>query len=359
MPEIRIDPLSGHKTIVAGERSRRPGGEPSCAPAETIDPERDPFAEGHEDRTPPELYALRPDGGVGGAPNSPGWTVRVVPNLYPALTAADPGAEGGSNRGDGQSGAGQSRAGQSGIDQPENAEPARGKPELFMTLPATGAHEVIVNGPQSVLSLAELPVGQVIAAVEVWRERMRAHATSAYLQLIVNERREAGASLPHTHAQLYALDFVPAVVARERERAGAYTTRTMGQNLLGDVVAEEVRLRERIVALDEEAVLIAPYASQLPFQLMLAPRRPRPRFEDDGPSGAALLHDGLQRLARHLGSSPPLNLFVRTAPLGAEHFCWRIDILPRLTHLAGLELSTGVNLNIVAPEHAAALLRDA
>ena len=195
--------------------------------------------------------------------------------------------------------------------------------------------------------------------MEVWRERMRAHAASAYLQLIVNERREAGASLPHTHAQLYALDFVPAVVARERERANAYTTRTMGQNLLGDVIAEEVRLRERIVAVDEEAVLIAPYASQLPFQLMLAPRRPRARFEDDGPSGAALLHDGLKRLARQLGSSPPLNLFVRTAPLGAEHFCWRIDILPRLTHLAGLELSTGVNLNIVAPEHAAALLRDA
>jgi len=133
----------------------------------------------------------------------------------------------------------------------------------------------------------------------------------------------------------------------------------MGQDLLGDVVAEEVRLRERIVAVDDEAVLIAPYASQLPFQLMLVPRRPRARFEDDGPSGAALLHDGLTRLARHLGSSPPLNLFVRTAPLGAEHFCWRIDVLPRLTHLAGLELSTGVNLNIVAPEHAAALLREA
>ncbi len=187
---------------------------------------------------------------------------------------------------------------------------------------------------------------------------MRAHADAAYVQLIVNERREGGASLPHTHAQLYALDFVPAEVARERERAGAYATRTMGQDLLGDLVAEEVRLRERVVAIDEEAVLLAPYASRVPFQLMLAPRRPRARFEDDGPLGAALLHDGLKRLERRLGASPPLNLWVRTAPLGAERFCWRIDVLPRLTHLAGLELSTGLNLNIVAPEHAAVLLRE-
>jgi UDPglucose--hexose-1-phosphate uridylyltransferase len=218
---------------------------------------------------------------------------------------------------------------------------------------------VIVNGPQSVLSLAELPVEQVVAAVEMWRARMRAHAGAACLQLIVNERREAGASLPHTHAQLYALDFVPAAVARERERSAAYTTRTMGQSLLGDLVAEEVRRGERIVAIDEEAVLLAPFASRLPFQLMLAPRRPRARFVEDGPSGAALLHDGLSRLARRLGSSPPLNMWVRTAPLGAEDFCWRIDVMPRLTHLAGLELSTELNLNIVAPEDAARLLREA
>jgi UDPglucose--hexose-1-phosphate uridylyltransferase len=332
LPEIRIDPLSGHKTIVAGERSLRPGGAPGCEPPQEIDPAGDPFADGHEDRTPPELYAERP---AGSPPNSPGWTVRVVPNLYPALAPAD-----------------QTR--------PSEAAPVRqARPELFTSLPATGAHEVIVNGPQSVLSLAELPLEQVLTAVEVWRARMRAHPDAAYLQLIVNERREAGASLPHTHAQLYALDFVPAAVARERERFGAYATRTMGQSLLGDLVAEEVRLRERIVAVDEEAVLMAPYGSRLPFQLMIAPRRPRARFEEEGPSGAALLHDGLCRLARHLGSSPPLNLWVRTAPLGADHFCWRIDVMPRLTHLAGLELSTEVNLNIVAPEHAAALLREA
>src|ERR1700677_4106664 len=97
MPEIRIDPLSGHRTIVAGERSRRPGGEPSrCEPPVAIDVERDPFAEGHESQTPPELYAVRPGGGRA---DSPGWTVRVVPNLYPALTP-DAGLTGGGDAGD-------------------------------------------------------------------------------------------------------------------------------------------------------------------------------------------------------------------------------------------------------------------
>jgi UDPglucose--hexose-1-phosphate uridylyltransferase len=195
--------------------------------------------------------------------------------------------------------------------------------------------------------------------VDTWRLRMREHADAACRHLFINEGRESGASLPHTHAQLVALDFVPAAIAREREHFHAYAVRTMGGNLLADLVQEEVRRRERIVAIDDEAVLMAPYASRVPFHLVLAPRRARPRFEDDGPTGAALLHDALRRLQAHLGASPPLNLWVRTAPQGAESFSWRIDLMPRLTHLAGLELGTGVNLNIVPPERAAELLREA
>jgi UDPglucose--hexose-1-phosphate uridylyltransferase len=133
----------------------------------------------------------------------------------------------------------------------------------------------------------------------------------------------------------------------------------MGGNLLGDLVQEEVRRRERIVAIDDEAVLLAPYASRLPFQLMIVPRRPRARFEDDGPLGAGMVHEAFVRLRRRLGAPPPLNLWVRTAPRGSDHFCWRIDVLPRLTHLAGLELGTGVHLCVVAPEQAAAELRAA
>lgn len=337
MPELRIDPLTGQRAIVAGARAGRPGGALSTSPAPTVDPESDPFAEGHEDRTPPEVFALRPGGGP---PDSPGWRVRVVPNLYPAL---EPGSE--------------AAGGASAGAEPEPRPGANANRDLFWSMPALGAHEVIVNSPSPVVSLAQLPVAEVIAAVGAWRERMRAHSGAAYVHLIVNERQEAGASLPHTHAQLYALEFVPAALARERERFGAYATRTMGGNLLADLVQEEVRQRERIVAIDEEVVLMAPYGARVPYQLLIAPRTPRARFEDDGPTGAAMLHDALGRLARRLGDHPPLNLWIRTAPRGAEHFSWRIDILPRLTHLAGLELGAGINLNIVAPEQAADELR--
>jgi UDPglucose--hexose-1-phosphate uridylyltransferase len=339
MPELRIDPLTGLRTIVAGERASRPGGGMSAAPRPPVDPETDPFREGHEDRTPPEVFALRTNGG---APDSPGWLVRVVPNLYPALTPSDDESP--------------------GAPPTAGADPlasGRGEPELFPSRPAEGAHEVIVNAPQPVSSLAELEPAQVETAMDVWRERIRAHADAPYVHVLVNEGREAGASLPHTHAQLYALPFVPAAVARERERFTAWFERTQGRNLLEDLLQEEVRRRERIVAIDSEAVAIAPAASRVPFQLQLIPRRPRARFEDDGPLGAALLHDVLGRLERVLGGVPPLNLWVRTAPRGAQTFCWRIDVLPRLTHLAGLELGTGVNLNIVPPERAAELLRDA
>jgi UDPglucose--hexose-1-phosphate uridylyltransferase len=332
LPELRLDPLTGLRAIVAGERATRPGGEFSAEPRAELDPETDPFLEGHEDRTPPELYAVRPDGGP---PDTPGWRVRVVPNLYPALSAEAPAA---------------------GPVDPLSE--GRGMPDLFPARAAAGAHEVIVNAPDPVTSLAAVETEQVELAMEVWRERMRTHAEAACLHLIVNEGREAGASLPHTHAQLYALPFVPAALARERERFTAYFERTEGRNLLEDLLQEEVRRRERVVAIDPAAVAICPFAARVPFQVMIVPRTPQPRFEESGPLPAALLQDVLRRLERVLGALPPLNMWVRTAPSGAGSFCWRIDLLPKLTHLAGLEMGAGVHLNVLPPERAAQLLRE-
>jgi UDPglucose--hexose-1-phosphate uridylyltransferase len=322
--EIRVDALTGLRSIIAPGRAGRPAALAAVPPAGPVPEQDDPFAAGHEHRTPPALLEVpHPDGRAG-------WAVRVVPNLFPALTPDAP-----------------------------DPEPSH-KPDLFTAVPATGACEVIVNAPDPVQSLADLDVAQVQLAVDTWRARMREHAAHAYVHLHVNEQSGGGASQAHTHAQLHALDFVPALVASERERAGAYAVRTMGGDLLSDLLQEEVRLRRRIVAIDDEAVLLAPFASSSPYRLMLVPRRGRLRFEDeDGPSGAALLHDGLRRLARRFGAAPPLTLWVRTAPQGAERFCWHVDIVPRLAPLAGLELGTGVHLNPIPPEQAAAELRDA
>ncbi len=231
--------------------------------------------------------------------------------------------------------------------------------DLFWAGPAVGAHEVIVNASAPVRSLGELPPAEVAAAAERWRERMRAHAAAACLHLTVDEAGADGAAPAPSQAELYALDFVPAAVARERERFGAYATRTMGGNLLADLVREEVRRRERIVSIDDECVLMSAFGARAPYELMIAPRRVRARFEDDGPTGARMLHDALGRLRRRLGDAPALSLWVRTAPRGAEHFCWHIDIVPRVAPAGGLAIGAGVAVNPVAPEQAAAELREA
>ena len=272
-----------------------------------------------------------------------------MPNLYPVL-GADPTEDRGTSNEQLTSGFAAS------IDP--LASSSRGSTELFRSQPATGSHEVIISAPEHVVSLAELSPERLAGAVQAWRERMRAHADSPYLHLIVNEGRLAGGSLEHTHAQLYALDFVPPEVARERERTVAYHERTMGAHLVEDVAAEEIRRRERLVAVDDEAVLVAPWASRSPFHLRLMPRAPTARFEDSE-GGAAMLGTALRALGTALGGMPQLNLWIRTAPRGTEEFCWHLEILPRLTVRAGFELGTGVDINTYAPERAASDLREA
>jgi UDPglucose--hexose-1-phosphate uridylyltransferase len=322
-PEIRIDQLTGLRTLLAPGRADRPHGfEPAGEDEEGA--EGCPFCEGNEGKTPPEAYAVRPGRGER---DTPGWTSRVVPNLYPALG--------------------------NGEDEPR----ADSVPELFESRPAVGAHEVLVNAPEHVTAMAELSEERFLAAVATWRERMRAHAEAAYVQLVVNEGAGAGASLPHTHAQLYALPFVPAAIARERERAGAYGERHSGGGLLSDVLVEEVRRRERLVAIDEEAALICPWASRSPYELRVVPRAPAARFEEDG-TGAAMVRTAMRLLAKRFDGPPELNLWVVTAPHGAEEFHWHVDIAPRLTNKASFEFATGVDINVYPPERAAADLRD-
>lgn len=340
-PQIRIDQLTGMRTILAPGRSQRPE-EFAAVTHQPKDADECPFCEGREGRTPAEVYALRPGGG---AADSPGWKVRVVPNLYPALDE------------DGPSRAGSDPAAFTAEADPLAASRRQGEPDLFAERPASGAHEVIIHAPRHLTAMADLDEDEFATALEGWRERMRSHPDAACVQVIVNEGGGAGASLTHTHAQLYALSFVPPAIARERERAAAYRERAGGGSLLSDVLVEEVRRGERLVAIDEEAALLCPWASRCPFELRVVPRRPAPRFEEDS-GGSAMLRTALRALAERFGGAPELNLWVRTAPRGTEHFGWHIDVLPRTSIRAGFELATGVDINIYPPERAAADLRE-
>ena len=320
---------------MAPGRAKRPQAWlPKQAPRESGPPgikDDCPFCVGHEDRTPPETWAMRASGGP---PDSGGWLVRSVPNLYPVLVPD--GADGGE-------------------DDP--LATGRGEPELLAAIPASGEHEVIVHAPEHHTAMGSMPESQFLHALEGWQARLGAHPEASWIHLMVNEGVSAGASLEHSHAQVYALGFVPIVAARERERFTAHNTRTMGSCLLCDLLQEEVRRRERVIAVDDHAVLLAPYAARTPYELMLVPRAHAPTFLEAEASAALLLRDGLGRLERLLGATPPLNMWLRTAPRGAEHYHWRIEVVPRLTQLAGLELGAGISVNVLPPEQAALELR--
>ncbi|MEH3053093.1 MAG: hypothetical protein PGN13_03665 [Patulibacter minatonensis] len=323
--QLRTCPFGGRRTLVAAGRTDRPGGGHTVAPLEAIVPADDPFLEGHEDRTPPEVDADRPSGS---APDTPGWRVRVVPNRYPLLDPQAPEPE------------------------PEAV------PDLFGATAATGAHEVVIQSPKPVVSLAELTATEVERVAAMWQRRLRAHADAPARHLIVNERPRAGASQPHTHGQLVTLPIVPADLARERERATAYTHERQGSNLTADVLQEEVRRQSRIVAIDDDCVLLAPFASRTAYHLTILPRRAALRFEDEPDGiGGRMVHLALTRLAERFGVPVPMNLWVRTAVSGAEHTCWRIELMPALEQHGGVELGAGLDVCTVAPERAAAELR--
>lgn len=349
-PELRIDQLTGLRALIAPGRHGRPDAfavQRGAVAAGGGEGEGCAFCEGHEDETPPEVWANRSGGGEA---DGPGWRQRAVPNLYPALAAGT---------GAGRIAGGVSESGLTSAADPLLASARAAEPDLFGAVAATGAHEVIVNAPRHVATLAALEPGELAGAVAAWRARIASRRDEAALvHLFLNEGPGAGATREHSHAQLLALPFVPAHVARERERFSAYHQRTAGSHLLEDVLVDEVRRRDRLVAIDDEAALICPWASRWPYELRLIPRSSAPRFEDDD-RGAELLGRGLRALAAVLGPGTGLNLWVRTAPRGTDEFCWHLDIAPRTTTAGGVELGAGLDLNPLAPEAAAAELRAA
>lgn len=328
--EIRVDPLSGQRILLAPQRAHRPNAwAPVGGPPERVAaPDDDPFLGGNEHATPPEIDAV---GREPGQPaDSDGWLRRSVPNLYPSLIAGAP-------------------------------EPApTDAPRLLTCHAGRGVHEVLISSPAPIASLGDLDVDELRGVVAFWQRRLRAvrRDGAAAVHLWLNEGAGAGASLEHSHAQLLGLDDVPDELARERDRFRDYTAEHDGADLLADLVEHELRDGRRLVAADDRCVLLCAYAPRQPFEMLIAPRRARPCFDEepDG-TGAEPLAEAFARLRRAVGGRPALNLWVRTAVRGTDAGSWRIAILPRLAGIAGLELGTGLGAASIAPEDAAARLR--
>ena len=178
------------------------------------------------------------------------------------------------------------------------------------------------------------------------------------MQLIVNEGGGAGPRSSTPTPSSTRSTSSPLLSPASASGPAPTRERTGGGSLLSDVLVEEVRRKERLVAIDEEAALICPWASRSPFELRVIPRRVSASFAEDT-TGAAMIHTALRLLAKRFDGSPELNLWVRTAPRGgAEHFHWHVDIAPRLSIKAAFEFATGVDINTYPPERAAADLRE-
>ncbi len=331
MPELRKDPVTRRWVIIATERAARPTDFPR-GEVETNASEACPFCEGREGRTPPEIAAIRRPGT---APNAPGWQVRVVPNKYPALRI-----------------------------EGSTAVTLDG---VFELMGGVGAHEVIIETPHHTDHPARMAPERLAPVLWMYRERYRdldRDERFKYLLLFRNHGRSAGASLSHPHSQLIALPIVPKRAMEELEGAQQYFARE-GRCLYCDIVRQEEAQRTRLVWQNDDFVAFAPYASWCPFELWVLPRAHTASFGELGdgqiPRLAEMLHQVLGRLHTCLGN-PPYNYIIHTAPYEgkAGHFYhWHIEVIPRLSQVAGFEWGSGFYINTVPPEDAARYLREA
>ncbi len=323
MSQMRLNQLTGRWVTIVAERAQRPNDFAPRTDLRALESGRPcPFCPGNEESTPPALEQVGADGA---------WTIRVIPNLYPAF-------------------------------QGDEGFAVHHEGPVHVMAEGTGIHEVFVYSPEHDLSLDGLDdatAGQFMLAL---KRRFEDHATIPYIrytQAIVNHGREAGASLAHPHGQLLGLPFVPGEVLDE-ERAFA---RFAGGCLLCTTVEAELTTGERIVFANDDVAVICPYWSGSPYELLIVPRRHDQHLQDaDEPSLEAVgraLRDATAFLNRAIGDVA-YNVGFHTAPhahTGEYH--WHIHIWPNLVTQAGFERGTGVLINIVPPEHAAETLRGA
>lgn len=330
MSELRRDPIIGRWNIIETDDPLGPQDfdVESHAPSGATCP----FCHGNEALTPPEIYVVRPPASP---PNGPQWRLRVVPNKFPALKI-----EGDLNR--------------RGIG-------------LFDLCNGVGAHEVIIETPDHHRQMADLShqeLTEVITAFKVRSLDLRGDRRLKYTLIFKNFGLSAGASLEHSHSQLIALPIVPKRVQEELKGAEEYFE-FKDRCPYCDMVRQELEENERLVCENRSFVAYCPFVSSFPFETWILPRDHQSDFAQSSPEVigdfARILKETLVRM-RLVLSDPSYNFIIHTAPIESrirEEYHWHLELMPKLTRIAGFEWGTGFYLNPTPPELAARLLREA
>ena len=331
MPELRKDPIVDRWVIFSEARTRRPSDYPEAPPEARKGRDRCPFCPGHEAHTPPEVLAYRDHGGP---PNGAGWSTRVIPNKFPALTI-----EGGLDR----SGEG-----------------------IYDRMNGVGAHEVIIESPEHDLELSELKPAQIERVLRAIRDRMADLQNDhrfRYILAFKNHGARAGASLEHGHSQLIATPILPHVLAEELESCERHY-QLKERCVFCDIIDQETRDRRRLVLEQDGFLSIAPFAPRVPFETWILPRRHAAAFDrtEDRDWGAlaSILKETLGRIRCAL-DRPHYNFAIHTAPCRdpeLPHYHWHVEITPRQPAVAAFEWGSGFHINPVSPETAAEYLRE-
>ena len=331
MPELRKDPITGRWVIISTDRAKRP----SDFVRESVEIKGTgicPFCYGNESKTPPEILQY---GRNGGGANTAGWQVRVVPNKFPAL-----GIEGDLDReGEG----------------------------LFDRMNGVGAHEVIVETPDHRSTLATMTEKQIEDVLWAFRDRMldlKNDKRFRYILIFKNHGEAAGASLEHPHSQLIALPIVPKRVFEEVASSRHYYY-DKERCIFCDMIRQELDSSVRVISETDLFVTLAPYAPRFPFEMWILPKQHSSSFENNQSpvySGLAkVLRDNLARLDVVL-DRPAYNLMIHTSPIAEEineYYHWHIEIIPKLTKVAGFEWGTGFYICPKPPEESARFIREA
>jgi len=329
MPELRKDPITGRWVIISTERAKRPhdfAKEKSKRAGGLC-----PLCEGNERMTPPEVFALRK--GKEGADAS-GWTLRVVPNKFPALMI--------------------------------EGELGKGAEGLYDHMNGIGAHEVIIETSDHEKDIFDYEVEEMRNVILAYRERIHdlmRDTRFKYVLIFKNHGKDAGASLEHSHSQLIALPVVPKIVAEEM-KGGKNYFEFRDRCVYCDIVVQEQSGRERLIDENRDFVSLAPYAPRFPFETWIIPKVHSSVFESIGdgvvqPFAEILLHT-LKRLNSAL-VNPPFNFVIHSSPFHhgeVEHYHWHLEIIPKLTKIAGFEWGSGFYINPTPPEEAALYLRE-